>query len=511
MKFYISATGIKRLTVSNAKGSPRAMSPGRRIGGRAVLLPVMVAMGIVLPFLFVRVAFVVLESAAACSSSSAAAAGSDAATAADCLRWRLFSGNDATLLREELTSALLEAKERDDINNNMNDQGMVATSTDSFDDLVREISTSRKANNKAFALKTKAMLRRMEQRVHLARQRELVYWHLASHGIPKGFHCLCLKLAEEYTINAMARSRLPPAQYASRLADLSYLHVVVLTDNVLAASVVISSACKTAANPESFVFHIITDKKTYTAMHTWFAINPVEPAVIEVKGLHQYDWPEEVNNKVKEVIDFHRQLWSQFYGTLKEKEMEEAGDMNIMTLSPSYSSVLNQLRIFIPELFPDLNKVVLLDDDVVVQQDLSPLWELDLNGNVIAAVVEPPHGRKYEDYLNFSHPVISSNFKPDECVWLDGMNVLDLSTWRRNNLTERYLQWLKLNSDSGFTLWNPGTHSPNLIIFEDRVQPIDPSWHLSGLGQRFPEHRGELLETAADYGMKGGREVLARR
>lgn len=76
MKFYISTRGIKRVTISSSgagKGSPPTATPttttttSRRINSRT-LLPVVLVLGIVLPFLFVRIAFLVLESTTACSS-----------------------------------------------------------------------------------------------------------------------------------------------------------------------------------------------------------------------------------------------------------------------------------------------------------------------------------------------------------------------------------------------------------------------------------------------------------
>lgn len=101
------------------------------------------------------------------------------------------------------------------------------------------------------------------------------------------------------------------------------------------------------------------------------------------------------------------------------------------------------------QLFPDLNKIVFLDDDVVVQHDISSLWELDLNEKVVGAVVDSwcgencCPGRRYKDYLNFSHPIVSSNFDPEHCAWLYGMNVIDLNSWRRANITTNYHRWLK--------------------------------------------------------------------
>lgn len=104
------------------------------------------------------------------------------------------------------------------------------------------------------------------------------------------------------------------------------------------------------------------------------------------------------------------------------------------------------------QLFPDLNKIVFLDDDVVVQRDLSSLWHLDLNGKVVGAVVDSFCGdgccpeRKYKDYFNFSDPVISADFRPDRCGWLYGMNVFDLEAWRKTNITRTYHRWLKFVS-----------------------------------------------------------------
>ncbi|PKI55669.1 hypothetical protein CRG98_023885, partial [Punica granatum] len=142
MKFYISASGIRRVTISNSgagKGSAATVAPARRLTSRT-LLPVVLVLGIVLPFLFVRVAFLVLESAAACSSST------------DCIGgWRFFSGNDANMLREELTRALLEAE----VKSTNTVQGMDG-SLESFDELVKELMSHRQ-DIKAFAFKTKAM------------------------------------------------------------------------------------------------------------------------------------------------------------------------------------------------------------------------------------------------------------------------------------------------------------------------------------------------------------------
>lgn len=84
MKFYISTSGIKRVTIGGGGGGGGGIMKGGKglpAGGggggtrrgmyhhRTVLLPVVLTLGLLLPFLFVRVAFIVLESASFCSSS----------------------------------------------------------------------------------------------------------------------------------------------------------------------------------------------------------------------------------------------------------------------------------------------------------------------------------------------------------------------------------------------------------------------------------------------------------
>lgn len=474
----------------------------RRFSYRSVLPTVLIA-GILLPFLFIRTAFLALDAGASiCPSIS-------------CLGWRFgprfLRGSDAS--REfmmELRRAYAEGAEGGYL-----DPKVVEAAPDSLDDLVAEMSSPsshQQLDIKTFVLRTKAMLMKMDHKVRLARLRALFYGHLASIGIPKSLHCLSLRLTEEYLVNALARSSLPPPEYAYRLTNDSYVHFALITDNVLAAAVVVSSTVTSSADPEKIVFHVITDKKTYTAMHAWFALNPIPPAIVEVKGLHQFDWPAHVNDMVMETVEeiHHSSLVYHYYSGADEEYRR------LEALKPSTFSVLNYLRIHLPELFPKLERVIFLDDDVVVRQDLAPLWDLNLRGNVLGAVSsqesdegEDSHciGKNLNDYINFSNPVISSLSlvsNSDRCAWLSGMNVYDLQAWRRTNITRTYQHWLKHNRESGFVLHHVGSLPPALIAFHDQVHPLEPSWHLSGLGWQMPDP--ELVESAAVVHFSGPRK-----
>ena len=100
------------------------------------------------------------------------------------------------------------------------------------------------------------------------------------------------------------------------------------------------------------------------------------------------------------------------------------------------------------QLFPSLNKMVFLDDDIVIQTDLSPLWDIDMKGKVNGAVQtcrgkdEYVMSKRFKNYLNFSHPLIADNFDPQECAWAYGMNIFDLEAWRKTNISATYYHWL---------------------------------------------------------------------
>lgn len=53
------------------------------------------------------------------------------------------------------------------------------------------------------------------------------------------------------------------------------------------------------------------------------------------------------------------------------------------------------------------------------------------------------------------------------------------------------------NLKSGFELWLPGAYPPALIAFEGHIHPIDPSWHIAGLGHQPLRVGQEFLETFA--------------
>lgn len=489
MQVHVSPN-MSRITISTTNGFLDFMKvkvAARHLSYRTLFYSVLL-LAFLLPFVFIFTAVITLDDFEDCTSL-------------DCLGRLgprlLRRANASPRMAKEIFGVLLQ------VNNKALPEGMVVP--ESFNDLVAEMRAHH-YDPMTFALKLKAMVEQLEEKTRSAKLQENLYRHVASSSVPKGMSCLCLKLADEYSSSAHARGQLPNPEFVPRLTDNSYHHFVLPTDNVLAASVVVSSAAKNFATPETAVFHIITDKKTYAAMHAWFALHPLAPAIIEVKSVHHFEWLTKENVPVLEVMETQSEIRRYYHGghiigtNLSDSPKTVAS--KLLSRSPKYMSILNHLRIYLPELFPNLHKVVFLDDDIVIQRDLSPLWDIDLQGKVNGAV-ETCRGndpwvmsKRFRTYFNFSHPLIAQNFDPEQCPWAYGMNIFDLQAWRKTNIREIYHYWLKENLRSNLTLWRFGTLPPALIAFRGYVHPIDPSWHMLGLGYQFDTDLANVQKAA---------------
>lgn len=323
-------------------------------------------------------------------------------------------------------------------------------------------------------MKLKAQIQALEERVNVAAAQSTKFGQMAAEAVPKGLYCLSMMLTTDFATKQELKYHAASVKASPKLTDNRLYHFCVFSDNVLATSVVINSTVCTANRPEELVFHLVTDSLNYAAMRAWYAQNTFKGAIVEVQNIDDFTW---LNASYVPVMKQLQDAETQSYYFKGSQDSKSA----IKFRNPKYLSMLNHVRFYIPEIYPELNKVVFLDDDVVVQKDLTPLFDLDLHGNVIGAVetcLESFH--RFHKYLNFSHPKIRTHFDPEACGWAFGMNVFDLVAWKKANVTSRYHYWQEQNVDR--TLWNLGTLPPGLLTFYGLMHPLDRSWHVLGLG-----------------------------
>ncbi|KAJ4981041.1 hypothetical protein NE237_031878 [Protea cynaroides] len=320
--------------------------------------------------------------------------------------------------------------------------------------------------------KLRAILHSTEEQLKVHKKQTMFLTQLAAKTLPKGLHCLPLRLSTEYYSLTSSQQQFPNDD---KLEDPRLYHYALFSDNILAAAVVVNSTISNAKEPEKHIFHIVTDRLNYAAMRMWFLANPPGNATIQVQNIEEFTW---LNSSYSPVL---KQLGSPSMIDYYFRAHRANSDSNLKFRNPKYLSILNHLRFYLPNVFPKLNKVLFLDDDIVVKKDLTALWLLDLKGKVNGAVETCGESfHRFDRYLNFSNPLISKNFDPHSCGWAYGMNIFDLVEWKRQNITEVYHRWQKLNQDR--QLWKLGTLPPGLITFWNRTFPLERSWHVLGLG-----------------------------
>ncbi|XP_027369007.1 probable galacturonosyltransferase 4 isoform X3 [Abrus precatorius] len=330
----------------------------------------------------------------------------------------------------------------------------------------------------AVVKKLRAMHHSTEEQLHVLKKQTVFLTQLTAKTLPKGLHCLPLRLTTEYYNLNSSQQQFPNQE---KLEDPHLYHYAIFSDNILATSVVVNSTVSNAKDASKHVFHIVTDRLNYAAMKMWFLVNPPGKATIQVQNIENFTW---LNSSYSPVL---RQLGSPSMIDYYFKAHQATSDSNLKFRNPKYLSILNHLRFYLPEIFPKLNKVLFLDDDIVVQKDLTDLWSIDLKGNVNGAVETCGENfHRFDRYLNFSNPLIAKNFDPHACGWAYGMNIFDLVEWKRQNITENHNR----------QLWKLGTLPPGLITFWKRTFPLNRSWHVLGLGYNPNVNQKDIEQSA---------------
>ncbi|KAK9143625.1 hypothetical protein Syun_013025 [Stephania yunnanensis] len=336
----------------------------------------------------------------------------------------------------------------------------------------------------------RAMLQSADEQVRSLKKQSTFLSQLAAKTMPNGIHCLSMRLTIDYYLLPPEKRKFPRIE---NLENPNLYHYALFSDNVLAASVVVNSAVVNAKEPEKHVFHLVTDKLNFGAMNMWFLLNPPGKATIHVENVDEFKW---LNSSYCPVL---RQMDSaamkEYYFKADHPTTLSAGSSNLKYRNPKYLSMLNHLRFYLPQVYPKLDKILFLDDDIVVQKDLTGLWSVDLRGKVNGAVETCGQSfHRFDKYLNFSNPNIAKNFDPNACGWAYGMNMFDLNEWKKKDITGIYHKWQNMNEDR--VLWKLGTLPPGLITFYGLTHPLEKSWHVLGLGYNPSIDRAEIENAA---------------
>ncbi|XP_047977172.1 probable galacturonosyltransferase 7 isoform X3 [Salvia hispanica] len=256
-------------------------------------------------------------------------------------------------------------------------------------------------------------------------------YKLAVQTMPKSLHCLSMRLTVEYF-----RSFDIDDKMIEKFVNPDLHHYVIFSKNVLASSVAINSTVAHAQGSEKLVFHLLTDKENFFAMKLWFFRNKYADAAVQVLNIEDL----------------------KFY--------------NYHKAAPLHLSLPEDFRVSFR------------------RRDLSALWNLDMgekvNGAVQLCAVK---------LFDLKSHLLSRKFDENSCAWTSGVNIIDLSTWRVQNLTGRYRRLMDELKEDEHLSETTGL-SAGLLTFDSLVYPLEDSWILPGLGYNYGIDL-EDLKTAA--------------
>ncbi|GAB4852096.1 Probable galacturonosyltransferase-like 1 [Ancistrocladus abbreviatus] len=145
---------------------------------------------------------------------------------------------------------------------------------------------------------------------------------------------------------------------------------------------------------------------------------------------------------------------------------------------------LNYARSYLANLIPlCVQRVVYLDSDVIVVDDIANLYSTPLPNDAVLAAPEYCNAN-FTSYFTptfWSNPSLSMTFvNRNPCYFNTGVMVIDLNRWRAGDYTRRIEEWMELQKR--IRIYELGSLPPFLLVFAGNIVPVDHRWNQHGLG-----------------------------
>ncbi|KAL1538624.1 putative galacturonosyltransferase-like 10 [Salvia divinorum] len=154
-------------------------------------------------------------------------------------------------------------------------------------------------------------------------------------------------------------------------------------------------------------------------------------------------------------------------------------------IRPALEDPLNYARIYLSEILdPCVNRVVYLDSDTIVVDEIQKLWSTPLTGSRVIGA--PVYCRaNLTSYFNgefWSDRRLSRALEgKGACYFNTGVMVVDLERWRSGgDYTRRIEWWMKTQKER--RIYELGSLPPLMLVFAGEVEGVDHRWNQHGLG-----------------------------
>ena len=130
------------------------------------------------------------------------------------------------------------------------------------------------------------------------------------------------------------------------------------------------------------------------------------------------------------------------------------------------------LRLLIPELLPDEDRLLYLDVDMIVRGSLEELWNMDLEGKSIAASLDSSELYPELSLRDWRKAILGLSKSQ---MFNAGMLLMDLKKIREENAFQTTIHWLEHFADIVLFVDQDGLN----VIFRDDKKILSPIWNMS--------------------------------
>ncbi|XP_048328743.2 probable galacturonosyltransferase-like 10 [Ziziphus jujuba] len=159
-------------------------------------------------------------------------------------------------------------------------------------------------------------------------------------------------------------------------------------------------------------------------------------------------------------------------------------DLISSSIRQALDNPLNYARSYLADLLePCVERVIYLDSDTIVIDDIQKLWRVSLTGSRVIGAPEYCHVNlnKYFSAEFWSDAELTKAFEgKTPCYFNTGVMVMDLVRWREGDYTSKIENWMQIQKEK--RIYELGSLPPFLLVFGGDVEAIDHRWNQHGLG-----------------------------
>jgi lipopolysaccharide biosynthesis glycosyltransferase len=137
-----------------------------------------------------------------------------------------------------------------------------------------------------------------------------------------------------------------------------------------------------------------------------------------------------------------------------------------------YLSIAAYFRLFIPDVLPhQIEKAIYLDCDLIIEGDLSQIWQIDLEDNYVLAVRDSWMPFAKDGLLNCQQQGIEPNAK----YFNSGVMVINIAKWRTDKIFASAIECLNLNRE----YIRFADQDVLNILFSSKWGELHPRWNVT--------------------------------